>query len=207
MKKRLLLAPLIGKIASLGFSMGGVFSYSDLFNVIATGSPLKNTRMIKRLVREGVLFKICRGFYTTDNPDLWTLASRLRTGCAISLDSVLSKNGLVGTVPERSVSAVSASGRKQNIQTPFGLIRYFSIRKNIFSLGVERMKNGIFMADSEKAYLDLLYFYTKGARFVFDPRREVNVKKLDAKKIQKYLLQYRNKRFVQFVKGLLNENS
>jgi hypothetical protein len=44
-------------------------------------------------------------------------------------------------------------------------------------------------------------------RFVFDPRVEVDVKKLDIKKIEKYLKHYRNPKFIQFVKGFLYENT
>lgn len=205
MKKRLHLTPIIERIQRLGISLGNVFSYADLCNLISAGSPLKNTRMINRLIHDGVLIKIRRGIYTTKAPDLWVLAGRSKKNTCISMDSVLAKNGLVGTVPERSVSAVSASSRRQTISTPFGLIRIFSIRKDLLNFGTLWLENGVQVADSEKAYLDLLYYATKGARFVFDPRCEIDVKKLDIKKIEKYLKHYRNPKFVQFVKGLLYE--
>ena len=168
---------------------------------------MKNIRTINRLLQEGVLFKISRGIYVGKNPDLWILVSRLREDATISLDSVLAKNALVGTIPEKSVSAVCASGRKREIVTPFGIIRLFSIQKDLLDLGVQRLNNGVRVADNEKATLDLLYYYVKGARFVFDPRNEINFQKLDMKKIKTYLTYYRNPKFVQFVTGLLHENT
>ena len=50
-------------------------------------------------------------------------------------------------------------------------------------MGFSTLKNGVRVADNEKAYLDLLYFYMKGARYVFDPLHEVRVNKLNPKKI------------------------
>ena len=196
------LVSIADKIQELSHSMGGVFSYGDLCNIIATLSPLKDIRIINRMIQEGVLFKIKRGFYATKAPDLWVLASRLREGCAVTMDSVLAKNGLVGTLLARSVSAISPGGKKKTVQTPSGIIRYFSINPDLF-FGIQKMKNGVQAVDNEKAYLDLLYYYVKGARFVFDPKNEVDLGKLDTKKMKKYLNLYRNKKFVTFVKGLI----
>ncbi len=203
--KNLTLTPFIEKIQRLSPSLGGVFSYADLFNLISSKVPLKNARTIQRLLREEIIFKVCRGFYITKNPDLWTLACRLRKEAYISMDSVLAKNGLVGTLPEKSVSTISPSGLKQTLKTPFGIIRFFSIQRALLGYGISLEKNGIRVADNERAYLDLLYYYLKGARFVFDPLREVNIKKFDLKKMNRYLKNYKNKKFVRFVKGLIDE--
>jgi hypothetical protein len=59
------------------------------------------------------------------------------------------------------------------------------------------------MADTEKAFIDLLYFYVKGARFLIDPLKDVNIEKLDRKKLLAYLKKYKNPKFVKFVKGFL----
>jgi predicted transcriptional regulator of viral defense system len=207
MKQRVLLTPILERLRRLSSSMGGVFSYGDLFNIIATGSPLKNARTIKRLVREGGLFKICRGFYTTDAPDLWVLASRMKPMSYISMDAILARNGLIGTVPARSVSAVYSTGPKKVVQTPFGRIQYFSAASDLITFGTTSLPNGVVISNNEKAYIDLLYYYVKGARFVCDPICDVDLWKLDIKKIERYLKRYQNKRFVQFVRGSLNENT
>ena len=123
---------LIERIYRLGPASGGVFSYAELFSLIGAASDLKNKRTIKRLVQEGILFKIKRGFYTTKNPDLWVLACRMKKQSYISMDSLLAKNGLVGTIPEKMISAVTRGPRREIIKTPFGSIRYFSIKKELF---------------------------------------------------------------------------
>lgn len=194
------------KIEKFGPAMGGVFSYGDLYNLISAGAKIQqHERILKRLIGEKILYKIRRGIYTTALPDLWVLACRLKPGAYVSTDSILAKNLLIGTVPALRVSAVYASGKKQILRTRFGEIRYFSIQKKLM-FGYRPMENGVNVADSEKAYLDMLYFYAKGARFVVDPFRDVAIYKLDLKKLRRYLRQYRNPRFEKFVLGVINES-
>lgn len=206
MKKQPSLVELVRTIERFSPTLGGVFSYADVCNVIGARVPLKNLRIIHQLVAAGVLCKIQRGMYTTQTPDLWVLATKLKPGAYISMDSVLAQNGLIGTLPRGSVSAVCPTGRKRTVKTPFGTIRYFVIQPSLH-FGTTRLNNGVVIADSEKAYLDLLYYYTKGARFVIDPRNDVTVQKLDAKTLHRYLRRYRNQKFVRFVKGLTDAAS
>lgn len=199
MKSRINMALLVERVARMAPAMGGVFSSSDLANLIEAGSDLKNSRTIQRLVREGILFRVQRGIYTTKTPDLWLLAARLNEACYISMDSVLARNGLIGTVPDRSVSAVQPA-RNRVLDVPGGSINFYSISRNLM-FGCRRSNNGVAVADSEKAFLDLLYYYTKGARFVVDPLTEVNLERLDRTKIKRYLKAYMNPKFVKFVRG------
>lgn len=202
MKYRVSIALVMDRIARLAPSMRGVFSSADLSNLIETGSDLKNSRTFRRLVREGVLFRIQRGIYTTKSPDLWLLATRVNEACYISMDSVLARNGLIGTVPEHSISAVQTS-RNRVLRTPTGNINFYSMARNLM-FGYHRLNNGVAMADSEKAFIDLLYYYTKGARFVVDPLTEVDLEKLDRATVKRYLRAYRNPKFVRFVLGMLS---
>lgn len=191
---------LIERVNKLGPTLGGVFSYGDLSNLIGSGSEQQNKRVINRLVREGILFKIQRGFYVTREPDLWQLGCRLQKSAYVSMDSILAKNLLIGAMPQRTVSLVYQGIGRRVLETPVGTVRFFSIKKDLV-FGTSRLSNGVTVADSEKAYLDLLYYYVKGARFAINPLQEVNLKKLDPVKLQKYLKKYRNPRFVAFVKG------
>lgn len=204
MKKHRSFPKLLERLQTLGPSLGGVFSFGDLCNLIGAGSEVKNAKVIKRLVREGLVQRVWRGFYSVKDPDLWVLGSRIKKDAYVSMDSVMAKNGLVGTLPERSVSLVY-TGRKAVIETPRGFsLRFFSIQPDLF-FGFSAMENGVKVADSEKAYLDLMYFYTKGTRYVFDPLNEVDLKKLNRKKLIGYLKRYKNPKFVKFVRGLMDE--
>lgn len=205
MKKRASIAVLLERMRNIGPSLGGVFSYGDLSNLIGAGSKQKNQRTIKKLIQEGVLFKIQRGMYTTKDPDLWVLGCRIREDAYVSMDSVLAKNLLIGTLPQRSASFVYPGIGRRVMETPFGILRFFSSQKSLL-FGFSRLANGVAVADSEKATLDILYYSMRGARFVVDPFNEINWRKLDRLRIKKYLKKYRNPRFVAFIKGrFLNE--
>ncbi len=198
------------KITSIGervrlFSadLSGVFSFSDLWALTGLGSSDRVAKIATSLVREGILMKVRRGLYVTADADPWVLAGRLRECCCISLDSALARAGVIGTVPARSVSAVS-TGNSKTVTTPLGRIRFFKIKSDLL-FGFQTPISGVAVADTEKAYLDLLYYYVKGARFVVDPMRDVDVWKLDRRKISKYLRQYKNPKFRTFVTRILEE--
>lgn len=193
----------VKNIQRLAPDQRGVFTFSDLWNVIGLGSSDRTAKVVTRLIREKILFKIRRNLYTTDSPDLWVLASHLKQNAYISMDSVLARNGLIGTVPARSV-CLAYPGPPESVETPFGLLRFFKIKKDLI-FGIHWEKFGIPIADSEKAYLDTLYYYVKGARFVIDPLQDIDTWKLDLKRLRRYLRAYKNKKFVSFVEGLIHE--
>ena len=192
------------KISRFADAAGGVFSYAELSNIVASGSPVTNSRVIKRLVKEGVLIKIQRGIYVTKSFELTVLSSRIVPASYISMDRALAFHGLIGTVPAGAVSAVCAGIRPKRIKTPKGDIIYCSISRELF-FGFERQRNGVAIANPEKAFLDTLYFYTKGKRFVIDPLKEINIDKLNKKVLETYLKRYKNPKFINFVKRIVYE--
>ncbi len=194
---------LLKKIEAYAADLGGVFSAADLANLIGARSKLAAARIINRCVKGGFLTRVQRGIYVTSAFDLQRLAMRLAPDCYISMDSALARHGLIGTVPERSVSAIHV-GRRRRISTDQGMLFIYSIAPEMY-FGFESAEFGVRMADPEKAFIDLLYFYTKAARFVIDPLSEVAVDKLDKRKVERYLRRYNNPRFIAFVKGLLHE--
>ena len=66
------------------------------------------------------------------------------------------------------------------------------------------VKNGIKIADNEKAFIDVIYYQMKGSKFVFNPTSDVDLERIDKKKIMTYLKSYKNKRFVSYLKGIIN---
>lgn len=201
MKKGVNIAKIIEKIIEFGTQMGGVFSTADLASIIGGGSDLYNQRMINKLVRDGIITRVLKGFYTTKNCDLWILSARINNIAYVSMDSALARHGLTGSIPQRSLSVVYG-GRKRTISTSYGNIHYYSIKPPLF-FGFSKLPSGVNMADPEKAFIDLLYFYVKGGRFLIDPIKDVNLDKLERKKLLVYLKKYKNPKFVKFVRGLL----
>lgn len=201
MKKGANIANAIEKILEFGVQAGGVFSSSDLASIIAGGSDLYNQRMIGRLVRAGIISRVRKGLYVTKNCDLWILSARISEKAYVSMDSALARHGLTGSVPQRSLSIVYC-GRKRTVDAPCGSIHFYSIAPE-FYFGFSRLSSGANLADPEKAFIDLLYFYVKGAHFLIDPLKDVNIGKLNRKRLFEYLKKYKNPKFVKFVKGVL----
>jgi len=201
MKKPSALAKTVERIMELAAQMGGVFSSADLASIIAGGSDLYNQRMVNRIVNAGLISRVQKGFYVTKNFDLSLLAVRINEASYVSMDSALAMRAVIGTVPKRRLAVVH-TGRKRKIITSEGMIIYYSIAPE-FYFGFSKQPNGTNVADPEKAYIDLLYFYVKGARFIIDPFSDVHVESLNRKKLYEYLKRYKNFKFVKFVKGLL----
>lgn len=196
------LLKIANEINNISAEMGGVFSYSDLSSIIASGTILQNSRTIAKLTAAGILAKIQRGVYVATNYDMWLLASRLDPKSYISMDTVLAKEAIIATVPRRLVSAVRINKRCRRIETPLGEIVFHSMNRKL-EFGITVQPNGVNVAVPERAYLDLLYFYLKGSRFVIDPLTEINLSKLNIPLIKKHLSWYKNPKFITFVKGLI----
>ena len=205
MKKTVEMLKIAQGIGKLSPPMGGVFSSSDLASIIGGGSDLRNARALSRLVREGILLRVRRGLYATPGFDPWVLVSRLAPKSYITMESALAKRGLIGTLPSGLVAA-AGPGRPRTFEAADVRIALHSISKKLI-FGIEQLPSGVGVAVPEKAYLDLLYFYQKGARSPIDPLREVRIEALDRSRLLAYLTRYRNPKFVAFVKGILNEGS
>lgn len=190
------------KIQEEARALGGVLTYADFFNLLPLQAERKVRRAINKLIAEGVIFKIKRGVYATKTTDLWVLASRLCPRGYISTDNVLSKNGLIGTIPARRVFILSPLPKKL-YKTPAGMVYSLQIKKELM-FGYSIFEKGIPVADNEKAFLDLAYFYQRGIRFVASTFEGIDLEKLNRKKLSNYLKAYQDKKFINLVKGIFN---
>lgn len=182
--------------------LNGVFSVSDLKILMPSRNSETFYRRIKALENEYILKRFIKGFYVTEEFDLKTLSQRISPSSYISLDTILAEELLIGTVSRNEIKAVKI-GKKREYITDYGRIIHFGISPHVY-FGFYR-KNGINIACKEKAFLDVLYFYTKGTRYYFDVYSDINIEQLDVNKLDKYLNQYKNTKFKQFIKGYLYE--
>ena len=125
-------------------------------------SPAEVRRQLSRWVASGRLIQIRRGLYTLaapyarESPSLFAVASRLRRPSYVSLESALAYHGVI---PE-SVPVVTSvtTARPGRVETPLGDFIYRHLRRSLF-WGYREIEVGrdqkAFMADSEKALLDL----------------------------------------------------
>ena len=119
---------------------------------------------LSRLVAQGVLLRLKKGFYclAPDYSDklieLGVISNSLYGPSYVSFDSALS---LYGLIPERvyeTMSAVIKHGA--TYQTPFGTFGYYQVPESVFGIGVrsEKTANGTYlMANPTKALCDTLF--------------------------------------------------
>jgi len=156
------------KFEDLLKKVGDVPCFSTRF--LAAGESLPQIRLqLARWVKDGRLIKIHKGFYTLAEPyrkikpELFSIASSLKSPSYISLQSALSWYGLI---PEYvPATTIITTGRPQTIETPFGRFEYRHISKNFF-WGYQKVElsesQQAFVAVAEKALLDLVYLTSGG---------------------------------------------
>lgn len=191
------------KLSKFETDMGGVFTTSDLYHLMGAQNPIANQRALKRFETGAVLERVRRGVYVAENFDAFRLVSVLFPEAYVSLDTVLNAAGLVNTIRPKRISIVTFRRKTGAVRARDMTIDVYSLSKELY-FGFERDSDGVLKACPEKAFLDLLYFHTRGYTFLFDPVSEVDTDRLDQKRIERFLKKYRNPKFVKFVKGVLN---
>jgi len=182
--------------------MGGVFSTSDLRSLFDEGRNVYLKRRIDRLAQEGLLTRFCRGFFTTPAFDHAVLAMRLNPQSYVSLGSALARELMIGSVPARALYCVK-TGSARAYSSPALTVTFLAIAPHLY-FGF-RTINAVQFALPEKALLDTLYFHLRGHTFSFDIFSDIDISRLDTAALADFLSHYRNPRFVQFVKGYLND--
>jgi hypothetical protein len=181
---------------------GGVFSKNELMTVLNCECTATYFNKLKSLVSLNLLSKLKNGFYVTKDFNPFLLSARIEEKSYISMDSILAINGLIGTMPLKKISNVKL-GRNREFTVNNQIIKFYGINEKLF-FGYET-KEGINYADNEKAFIDLIYFMMKGHKFAINPTTDIDLKKLDKKKLVSYLARYKNKRFVKYIENLTNE--
>jgi predicted transcriptional regulator of viral defense system len=162
---------------------------------LAAGENLAQVRLqLSRWVKDGRLIKLHKGFYTLAEPyrkikpELFSIAKSLKSPSYVSLQSALSWHGLI---PEFVPAITSITTmRPQTIETPLGRFEYRHVRMSFF-WGYKMIelseKQKIFLADAEKALLDLVYLTTSGDKeeFLMELRLQ-NLDKLSKDTLRKY---------------------
>ena len=187
----------ITKIKKVNNSLKGVFSISDLSILLQTdGQQLYNR--LNYLLKNKIIKKATRGFYTTDDFNIECLATRNNPESYVSGPTVLAESLVIGTVPEYELSCVK-TGRSREYQLGNYRINYSSIKPSMF-FGYEFI-DGIKKAFPEKALIDCLYYYQSGKKYYFNIFDDVNIDVLDKERFYSYLKRYKNPKFREFVYG------
>ncbi len=130
---------------------------------------------LSRLVKEGVLVRLRKGFYCVSSDysskliEPGVIANALYGPSYVSFETALAHYGLIPEHVYVNLSAVLKHGEKY--KTPLGEFHYYQMPENVFGIGVqsERTKNGAFlMANPTKALCDTLW--RKGKLRVTSPK-------------------------------------
>lgn len=181
--------------------VGGVFELSDLKSIFPLMPAKVLYRRLGEMERAGLLKRFARGIYLAEKFEPAVLSQKLCPESYVSFERVLAKHMLIGTVPANELKAVKIGKRRLYASDELTIV-HLGIDKELF-FGFES-EGGVNFATKEKALLDTLYFYVKGEKFFFDIHSDIDLKKIDAAVIKKYLKKYKNPKFVSFVKNYLD---
>ena len=188
------------KVKAFSVDLRGVFSLSDMRNLLQTDNRDVLYRILKDFEEAGILSRFCRGFYVTQDFDPLVLSQRLCPDSYISFGNALARQLLIGSVPRYRIRAVRAGPKRVYADKGELRIEHLSIKPELV-FGIE-VVDSVRMALPEKAVLDTLYFYRRGIRFSFDIYSDIDYSRLDRGVIRDYLSKYRNPVFVDFARKL-----
>ena len=189
------------KVEKYSKAQRGVFSLSDLKNLINPNNKDSFYRALAQLSEAGIISSFCRGFYVTPEFEIKVLSQRICPDSYISFGSVLAQHLIIGSIPTYRLRAVKLGPSKTYSNSEYSIEQY-RIVPELF-IGYENT-NGVNIATPEKAFLDILYYYQKGMDFSYDIYSDIDYDAFDRKLIANYLREYKNKTYVAFVNGVLH---
>ncbi|MFH1594673.1 MAG: hypothetical protein ABID09_08260 [Candidatus Omnitrophota bacterium] len=155
------------------------------FNHLKMFSGMKNHTLrvaLKRLVDKKVIKRICRGYYANpfSLPTIEEISAQIYKPSYVSLESVLSNNGILSQIPQALTCITTKTPRVFN--TAFGTIEYRQIKKAYF-WGLYKEGNYL-IAEPEKALADFIYFKKK--KDVKKSISRLDLRGINRKKLKSY---------------------
>jgi predicted transcriptional regulator of viral defense system len=151
---------------------------------------------LERWKTQGFIERVGQGIYLPIGitTSVENIASQLYIPNYLSFESALAKYGILNLIPYTITFATTRKTRKYTLRKQE--IEFRQITTKLF-FGFE-MKNGIYIASPEKAFLDEVYFVTRGkATLDLD---EIDIEKLSRKTLQDY-----SKRFPSYVQNQIKD--
>ena len=151
---------------------------------------------LRRWEGGGIVERVAQGIYVPmgSNISLENVAAQLYIPNYLSFESALAKYGVLNLIPYTLTFATTRKTRKYALRKQE--IEFRQISAELF-FGFE-MKNGIYIALPEKAFLDEIYFVARGkATLDFD---EVDIKKLSIKTLKEL-----SRKFPAYVRSSLDD--
>jgi len=169
------------------------YTITDLEKI--TGLPRKSLYVeLQRWAAGGIIERVAQGIYIPMGGmiSVENVAAQLYIPSYLSFESALSRHGILNLIPYTITYATTRKTRKYTIQKQE--VEFRQIAAQLF-FGFE-MKNGIYIALPEKAFLDEIYFVVRG-KVTLDPD-ELDVKKLSTRTLKEW-----GKRFPAYVQNYM----
>ena len=150
---------------------------------------------LKRWESGGVIERVAQGIYIPmgGGISIENVAAQLYIPNYLSFEYALARYGILNLVPYTLTFATTRKTKNYLLQKK--RIEFRQISPELF-FGFE-MKNGIYIASPEKAFLDQVYFATRG-------KASLNFDELDIKKLSMKSLKELSRKFPAYVRSFLN---
>ena len=151
---------------------------------------------IKRWVDSGILERVSKGIYRpfTARPSIEKIAASLYMPNYLSFESALSRYSVLTLVPYTLTFATTRKSKRLTVEGRD--IEFRQIKEDLF-WGFE-MQGGIYVAKPEKAFLDLVYFASRGVA-------SLDMDELDTKKLSTATVKELAKKFPIYTQKYLDK--
>ncbi len=173
------------------------FTVADLEKITALSRPSLKVA-VSRLTEKGALTRLKRGVYASSAAliDVPKIANQLYYPSYLSFESALSRYGILSQMPATETFATLKQTKRMSI---FGTaIEFRQVKENLF-FGY-RLENGMYIAEPEKALLDMLYMVARGKGNM--GLQELDLRSIGRKKFAEYA-----KKFPRYLESLTQEVS
>ncbi len=142
--------------------------------------------LLRRWAGQGQIYRLSRGYYTFDlaQVDYLQVATTLVRPSYVSFEYALSYYGMLDQVPQ-TITLASHSRHKVVTMGSYTL-EYSYLKKELFFAYI--LKNNFYVAEPDKALLDLIYLITRGKRLT--DLDTLDITKLNKSKLEMYLKKF-----------------
>jgi len=138
-----------------------LFHTSDLKVIWGIYNESTLYQTIYRLIKKKILFRVQKGFYSivplTQLDPIEIGFRAINHFSYLSTETVLSKNGIINQSPSK-ITFLSSSPANFNINEVSYLVRQLKPQCLNNTVGIIQNDKGVFMATTERAVADMLYF-------------------------------------------------
>lgn len=180
-----------------------VFSKKTIAELTNTQSERVLFKLIQNLLQGKILIKLERDKYLKNSPNhsSFNLANRLYSPSYLSLETALNYYGMLAQFPYEISSITTKKAISKNIE---GVIYSYAHLKPELYFGYQK-KDGVLIAEPEKALLDLIYLSTKGLKVLNLDEYEYRI--VNKAKLKEYSSKYpqtrQTKKMISLVESVL----